>query len=67
MAVRLVRVVATFLKEAAQENGLERIMSALIALEAGVEGAAAPADQPKGKVPPPPVSAAALPLRPPGR
>jgi hypothetical protein len=67
MAVRLVRVVATFLKEAAQENGLERIMSALIALEAGVEGAAAPNDSPKGKVPPPPVSAAALPLRPPGR
>jgi hypothetical protein len=66
MAVRLVRVVATFLKEAAQENGLERIMSALIALEAGAEGAAAP-ETPKGKVPPPPVSAAALPLRPPGR
>ncbi len=69
-AVRLVRVVATFLKEAAQEHGMERILNALVALEMGAEGAAEPATQSKAsaaKIPPPPQSTTSLPLRPPGR
>lgn len=67
-AVRLVRVVATFLKEAAQEHGMERILNALVALEMGAEGAAEPAAQKSGaKLPPPPPSTTSLPLRPPGR
>jgi hypothetical protein len=69
-AVRLVRVVATFLKEAAQEHGMERILNALVALEMGAEGAAEPAQQSRtsaAKIPPPPQSTTSLPLRPPGR
>jgi hypothetical protein len=68
-AVRLVRVVATFLKEAAQEYGMERILNALVALEMGAEGAVEPANTKAGaaKIPPPPTSTTALPLRPPGR
>lgn len=65
-ALRLVRVVHTFLKEAAQEHGMERIFNALIALETAAEGVAAPAKS-DAKIPPPPVSSSALPLKPPGR
>jgi hypothetical protein len=65
-ALRLVRVVTTFLKEAAQEHGMDRVMNALSALENVVEG-----DTHHGKgsknIPPPPVSTPALPLKPPGR
>jgi hypothetical protein len=73
LAMRLVRVVTIFLKEAAVEHGMERLLLALQALEGGLEGA--PHDDSKnskketltGKIPPPPVSATALPLRPPGK
>jgi hypothetical protein len=65
-AIRLVRVVATFLKEAAQEHGMERILNALVALEMGAEGSPEP-QKSSPKIPPPPMSTPALPLRPPGR
>ncbi len=61
-ALRLVKVVTTFLKEAAQEHGMDRVLNALIALE--LQG---DAPETKGKIPPPPPSTATLPLKPPGR
>ncbi len=67
-ALRLVRVVATFLKEAAQEHGMERVMNALSALEAVADSTLeTTGTKGPGKVPPAPVSTTALPLRPPGR
>jgi hypothetical protein len=68
-ALRLVRVSTTFLKEAALDFGMDRVLGALGALEQ-------PADSnshiPKpaasaGKIPDPPSSTTSLPLRPPGR
>jgi hypothetical protein len=68
MALRLVRVCTTFLKEAAQEHGLDRIMNALIALETGADSASTNSKSaPSGKIPEPPQSTSALPMRPPGR
>jgi hypothetical protein len=69
-SLRLVRVVTTFLKDAAQEYGMDRVFNALIALETTPE--ANPAEPVKvlaapGKIPPPPVSTTALPLKPPGK
>jgi hypothetical protein len=61
-ALRLVRVVSTFLKDAALELGMDRVFNALTALESVPE-----AEPSRGKIPPPPVSAPALPLKPPGR
>jgi hypothetical protein len=65
-SLRLVRVVSTFLKEAALEVGMDRLFNAIIALDTVNEG-----DQPpqKGgnKIPPAPVSTSQLPLKPPGR
>jgi hypothetical protein len=69
MGLRLVRVCATFLKEAAQEHGLERILNAMAALEGAVD---APSGGGKtagtgGKIPEPTPSTPSLPLKPPGR
>ena len=62
-SLRLVRVVSTFLKEAALEYGMDRVFNAITALETP------PEDLPTGggKVPPPPLSTPSLPLRPPGK
>ncbi len=62
-SLRLVRVVATFQKEAALEYGMDRVFNAITALESP------PDDMPMGggKVPPPPLSTPSLPLKPPGR
>jgi hypothetical protein len=60
-SLRLVRVASIFQKEAALEHGMERILNALIALEMMTE------DAKSGKIPPPPPSTGALPLKPPGR
>lgn len=60
-SLRLVRVVATFQKEAALDFGMDRVMNGLMALET-------PPDlESKGKIPAPPISTPALPLKPPGR
>jgi hypothetical protein len=60
-AMRLVRVAALFQKEGALEVGMDRLFSAIASLESPgeAEGGA--------RVPAPPISAPALPLRPPGR
>ena len=59
-ALRLVRVVGLFQKEGAIEVGMDRLFSAIAAIDS--------AGEPElGRIPPPPVSATALPLRPPGR
>ncbi|WP_394847908.1 hypothetical protein LZC95_10640 [Pendulispora brunnea] len=63
-SLRLVRVVGVFIKEAALEHGVDRVLNALVALETATESSL---DVNKGKVPPPPISTAALPLKPPGR
>jgi hypothetical protein len=69
-SLRLVRVCTTFLKEAALEYGMDRMMAVLAALEVTADG---PGHPPKptpstgGKVPDPPTSTPSLPLRPPGR
>jgi hypothetical protein len=65
-ALRLVRVAGIFIKQAALEHGMDRVMSALAALELGNE-AAPPAKAESAKVPPPTPSTATLPLKPPGR
>ena len=62
-SLRLIRIVNTFLREAALEFGMDRIFGALMALEA----TDAPDAKPSGKIPPPPVSTSVLPMRPPGR
>jgi hypothetical protein len=68
-ALRLVRVCTTFLKEAALELGMDRVVGALSAIEGTPEGNA---HSPKaatstGKIPEPPPSTTSLPLKPPGR
>ena len=68
MALRLVRVCATFIKEAAHEHGLDRILNAMIALEGLADSSSSngkPA--PSGKIPEPTPSTPSLPMRPPGR
>jgi hypothetical protein len=59
-AMRLVRVAALFQKEGALEVGMDRVFSALAAIDSTGEAEVA-------RIPAPPVSAPALPLRPPGR
>jgi hypothetical protein len=66
MALRLVKIVHTFLREAASEMGKDRLIAALIALEVP-ESMASTRDLSAAKLPPAPVSTTALPLRPPGR
>ena len=65
-SLHLVRITQVLQREAALEFGMERCINALIALEAIPE---APGSSMKleGKVPPPPISSPALPLKPPGR
>lgn len=63
-SLRLVRVVGIFVKEAALEYGIDRIMNALVALEVPSESSL---DVTKAKVPPAPISTTTLPLKPPGR
>lgn len=63
-SLRLVRVCAIFQREAALELGMEKVFSALSAIELG-EGT--PDARPSGKIPPPPISTSVLPLKPPGR
>jgi hypothetical protein len=59
-ALRLVRVVGLFQKDGAVEIGMDRSFTAIAAIDSGAEPEV-------GRVPPPPVSTTALPLRPPGR
>jgi hypothetical protein len=69
MGLRLVRVCATFIKEAAHEHGLERVLSAMMVLEGAADTASSggkPATS-GSKIPEPTPSTPALPLRPPGR
>lgn len=65
-SLRLVRVVSTFLKDAALEFGMDRLFNAIIALDTINEGDT-PSAQKSGKIPPAPVSTSQLPLKPPGR
>jgi hypothetical protein len=66
-ALRLVRVAGTFIKEAALELGMDRVFNALTALEVTGDAPAAAPAKAEPKVPPPPASTTALPLRPPGK
>jgi hypothetical protein len=59
-AMRLVRVAGLFQKDAALEVGMDRIFTAIAAIDSTGEVEVA-------RIPAPPVSAPALPLRPPGR
>ncbi|HTB72762.1 MAG TPA: hypothetical protein VK762_05945 [Polyangiaceae bacterium] len=61
-SLRLVRVASLFQKEGALELGMERLFTAIQAIDTAGEPEAAPRN-----IPPPPTSTAALPLRPPGR
>jgi hypothetical protein len=59
-ALKLVRVVHLFVKEAAVEVGMDRLFAGIAAIDSTGE-------QEMSRVPPPPVSTTSLPLRPPGR
>ena len=59
-SLRLVRVVGLFQKEGALEIGMDRVFAAISAIDSTGEAEMA-------RIPPPPVSTTALPLRPPGR
>lgn len=59
-ALRLVRVVALFQKDASLEIGMDRAFAGIAAIDSAGEPEVA-------RIPPPPVSTTALPLRPPGR
>jgi hypothetical protein len=59
--LRLVKAVQVFQREAALEYGMDRVFNALIALETP------PEELLSGKLPPAPLSAPGLPLKPPGR
>jgi hypothetical protein len=63
-SLRLIRVVALFLKEAALEYGMERLFNAISALENVGDQSMG---ESKTKIPPAPVSTTTLPLKPPGR
>jgi hypothetical protein len=60
-SIRLVRVVGLFQRESALEVGMDRLFVAITALDSAGEQNEAT------RIPPPPVSTTALPLRPPGR
>ena len=59
-SLRLVRVAGLFQKEGALEVGMDRVFAAIAAIDSTGEAEMA-------RIPPPPVSTSALPLRPPGR
>jgi hypothetical protein len=59
-SLRLVRVVGLFTREGAIEVGMDRVFAAIVAIDSTGEAEMA-------RIPPPPVSATALPMRPPGR
>ncbi len=59
-SLRLVRVATLFQKEGALELGMDRVFTAITAIDTGGEPAAP-------RIPPPPTSTTSLPLRPPGR
>jgi hypothetical protein len=59
-SLRLVRVVGLFQREGAIEVGMDRLFAAISAIDSAGEPEVA-------RIPPPPVSSTALPLRPPGR
>jgi hypothetical protein len=59
-SMRLVRVVALFQREAALEVGMDRLFNAVTAIDS-------PGESEMARIPPPPTSTPALPLRPPGR
>ncbi|AKV01044.1 hypothetical protein AKJ09_07707 [Labilithrix luteola] len=63
-ALRFVRMVGLFQKEGALELGMERVVMAMMSIEAG-DGV--PEARASGKIPPPPLSSSVLPLKPPGR
>ena len=68
MGVRLLRVSTTFIKEAAQEYGLDRILTAMMALEGAIDAGSSGGKTPSGgKIPEPTPSTPSLPMRPPGR
>jgi hypothetical protein len=70
MGLRLVRVCATFIKEAAHEYGLDRVLNAMTALEGAAEAASNNGGKPApsgNKIPEPTPSTQQLPMRPPGR
>jgi hypothetical protein len=60
-AIRLVRIAGLFQKEGALELGMERLFNAITAIDTAGEL------ESTARIPPPPTSTAALPLRPPGR
>jgi hypothetical protein len=59
-ALRLVRVSALFIKESALEVGMDKLFAAIATIDSAGEPEVA-------RIPPPPISTTALPLRPPGR
>jgi hypothetical protein len=60
-SLRLVRVAGLFLKEGALEVGMDRLFAAIQAIDTGG------GETELARIPPPPPSTTALPLRPPGR
>ncbi len=68
-SLRLVKIVTTFLKDAALEYGMDRTFNAMVSLETLAEDqlGSPPSKTSSNKVPPPPVSSTALPMKPPGR
>lgn len=69
MGMRLARVSTTFVREAALEYGIDRVLNAMLALEVPVEqpsGNVKPAPS-TNKIPEPTPSTPQLPLKPPGR
>jgi hypothetical protein len=60
-ALRLVRVAGLFVKEGALEVGMDRLFAAITAIDSSGE------PEMPARIPPPPTSTTALPLRPPGR
>ena len=59
-SLKLVRIASLFLKEGAIEVGMDRLFAAIQAIDSG-------GDTELARIPPPPPSTTALPLRPPGR
>jgi hypothetical protein len=66
-SLRLVRITQIFLREAALEFGMERLINALITLEAVPEAPGSALKIDASKIPSPPISSPALPMKPPGR
>ena len=66
-SLRLVRITQIFLKEAALELGMDRLINALITLEAIPEAPGSAIKLESAKIPPAPISSPVLPLKPPGR